>query len=193
MLSDERRRLLGLTGARRLSEDPTPARVGEREPRADIQRVPRITRSAPFPGGYGAGERDRTSMKEERHATEGVECQARASVRAHQGRAQGARPIRRPRRGDRRADGEQGARPVRRGEDEEPFVDAGHLVRSPWWPSLPHGTTRSHVRPALQRGEGARPEGPFEDVEGAAGTGPEPLAHRAAASAWSSVACVAIA
>src|SRR5438132_9412435 len=119
-------------------------------------------------------------MKEERHATEGVERQAGASIRAHQGRARGARTIRKPRRGDRRPDGEQGARPVGRGEDEEPFVDAGHLVRSAGWASLSRGTTRSNIRPAVQRGEGARRERPFEDVEGAARTRLEPLAYRAA-------------
>src|SRR5213592_2853985 len=102
-------------------------------PDADLRCSPelthsRMTRSTPFPGGYRADERP---MHEggERDAAEGVECQAGASVRAHQGRAQGARTIRRPRRGDRCADGEQGTRSVGRVEDEEPFIDTGHLVR----------------------------------------------------------------
>src|SRR5215213_8342656 len=52
-----------------------------------------------------------------------MEREARAPVRAREGVGARRRPVRGPRRGDRSADGQQGARPVRRGEELEREVE----------------------------------------------------------------------
>src|SRR5215213_8258237 len=52
-----------------------------------------------------------------------MEREARAPVRAREGVGTRRRPVRRPRRGDRSADGQQAARPVRRGEELEREVE----------------------------------------------------------------------
>src|SRR5829696_6817843 len=52
-----------------------------------------------------------------------MEREARAPVRAREGVGARRRPVRRPRRGDRSADGQQAARPVRRGEELERQVE----------------------------------------------------------------------
>src|SRR5215218_304778 len=52
-----------------------------------------------------------------------MEREARAPVRAREGVGARRRPVRGPRRGDRSADGQQGARPVRRGEELEGEVE----------------------------------------------------------------------
>jgi len=74
MLGDEHWRLLGLTPALQIPKiPPRPALASVS--REETSAFP-MTRSWLRPGGYRADERDRTGMKEERHATEGVECQA---------------------------------------------------------------------------------------------------------------------
>ena len=58
-----------------------------------------------------------------------MEHEARTAVRAHQGQREGAGRLDEARQGDRREDGQQGARTQRRGEDVLPLLDARHLVR----------------------------------------------------------------
>ena len=65
---------------------------------------------------------------------------ARTAVRAHRGEPRGARDAEEEGEGDRGADGQQGAGAERRGEDELPQLDAGHLVRPPRRASAPART-----------------------------------------------------
>ena len=106
--------------------------------------------------------------EEVQHAATGMEQEAGAPVRAHQGRTAG--------RGESEDTAEEiAARTVnkeraRYGEARvEPHLDEGHLVRPPRRPALTQGSRWSHVRPALQRGQGKEDQGPFQDEQGPAG------------------------
>src|SRR5687767_6076645 len=86
-----------------------------------------------------------------RDAPEGLEREAGAAVQAHQARPQEAWTERGQGRGDRGTHREQGARAIRRGEDREPDVPEGHLVRTPRGPARqPEGSTRPNEGTAVR-------------------------------------------
>src|SRR6185503_13881194 len=92
--------------------------------------------------------------------------EARPPVRAHQGQRKRARRLHRPRRGDRRANGEQGASPLRRVAHRLSELDPRHLVESPRRPAFarqPHD--RADEGAALQPGEAAEHQRPFPDEQ----------------------------
>lgn len=62
---------------------------------------------------------------------------------------------------------------ARAGESKEaqPKLHPGHLVGPAGRQALPHRSRGTHLRPAVQRGESSRYQGPVEDVEGGAGAG----------------------
>ena len=76
----------------------------------------------------------------------------------------------RPRRGDRGAHRQQGARAARRVEDRVEGLDEGHaLLGRARWTALGHEAREgTDARPALRRGAGQEREGPLEDEQGAA-------------------------
>ena len=73
------------------------------------------------------------------------------------------------RQGDRRADRQQGAGALRRGEDRLEDLDPGHLVGSPGRAALRlERAAGADPRSALRRGQEAQHQGPLEDEQGAA-------------------------
>jgi hypothetical protein len=85
-------------------------------------------------------------------------------------------------RGNRGPHGEQGPRPVRRGEDGEPHVNAGHFLLPPRWAAVAPGRSGPDLCAALFRGTQPWHQGPFVNEQGAAGVG---AAHSAPALARS--------
>src|ERR671922_1342519 len=81
----------------------------------------------------------------------------------------------RSRRGDRRADGAEGARPRRRDGDRVANLDAGHLLRPSRRTALrSERAPRADEGAALQRGQAARHQRPLEDEQAAAGGSDQP-------------------
>src|SRR6266516_1665657 len=104
-----------------------------------------------------------------------IQSQAGTAIRAHQGQREAARREHQPGGGDRGADGEQGARPLGRGEDGEPHVGPGHVLVPARWAALAPGRPGPDVCPALLRGAQPWHQGPFVHVQGAACAGTWPL------------------
>src|SRR5438445_2148528 len=109
------------------------------------------------------------------HASRRVERKAGATVRTHQRRAARARLWRGQGGGDRGSDGKQRAGPARRGETGQPDVDPRSLTWSPGRAQVPPRFGRPDLRPAPQRGQGTRHQGPVAHEQGAAGESPQPL------------------
>src|SRR3954447_8913586 len=104
------------------------------------------------------------------HAAEWREegLEARAPVPAHQEVGEGARDLGGPRRGDRRAHRQQGARALGRVAHPLEVLDEGGVAEPPRRSAL---RRQPDARRALRAGQGARDRGPLEDEQGAARAG----------------------
>jgi hypothetical protein len=113
-------------------------------------------------------------------AVRGSWRQAGTSVRPHQERAETARPQRGHRRADRCPYGQQGARPLRRGQAAQPHLDPGHVLRPTRWPALPFRVEGPHQRAAVRRCPAQGNQGSLEDEQGGAVQRGRPLVRGAA-------------
>src|SRR3954467_5316217 len=113
----------------------------------------------------------KAAAKEVTYATQWSQArkQAGPAIRAHQGQREAAGHVRGPRRGDRRTDGQQGTRPLRRVSYPLAHLDARHVLLAPRRPALRHQPGEGpHARSALSGGSQARDRRPLEDDQGAA-------------------------
>lgn len=125
------------------------------------------TRLWPNRAGCGSRHDQREVRRAATRSEEGLE--EGPPVRAHQGFAARPRQLRGSRRGDRRADRQQGTGPKRRGERVVAALARGHLVGTPrWHPQPPEEPAGAHARPAVRGSAPPQHQGPIEDDQSAA-------------------------
>src|SRR4051794_17563770 len=131
----------------------------------EVSEPPRTVRPGARPG-MRVSKRQSTPEHPNAHHLDretGAQVRAHPRLRARPGRIATAR------KGDRREDGQQGARPARPGADLLTIVDERHVVVAARRPPVRHQPAEgADEGPALQRGQAARHRGPVEDDQGPA-------------------------
>src|SRR5262249_23227999 len=110
----------------------------------------------------------------------GIESQAGTAVQAHRGQCQEARREQWPREGNRRADREQGTRPLRGVELGEPYLDPRHVIVTSRWPAVAPGCPGPNLCPAVCPGAQPGHQGPLIDEQDTARACTWPLTLAAA-------------